>query len=77
MLYYAPCKMFSESHVAGIQNFTNENREHFMSQIFGAINFRVKIFSDKRSRTTLALTMRILFHVFNFCIAHALTMKIS
>ena len=37
------------------------NRKYFASQIFRAINFRVKSFSDKRPRTALSLIMCIIF----------------
>ena len=57
------------------------NHEYFASQIFRAIKFRVKSFSDKRPRTALSLIMRIFFVCLIFALAmlseNILTTKIS
>ena len=44
---------------------------NFISKIFYAIIFHIKLFLDKRPCTTLSLTLRMYFRVFNFCISQA------
>ena len=48
------------------------NCKYFVSKIFHAINFRVKKLSDRQPHAALDLTIRIIFHVFNFHFAHAI-----
>ena len=48
------------------------NCEYFVAKKIPYNEFCAKKFLDKQSHTALALTMCIFFHVFNFCIAHAI-----
>ena len=56
-----------------IFSIKNLQLQYRKSRIFHVKNilFRVKTFLDKQPRTALALTIHIIFRVFNFRIAHA------